>query len=85
MTKTDIVFDASSKKDSPSLKEIKGNNPLLNDCLHGGPCLLPLIFDIVLRFRNRDVALVADIKQAFLNIEIDQGDRDFLRSLWEKN
>ena len=67
-TKTGIVFDASSKT---------GNNPSLNDCLHSGPCLLPLIFDILLRFRIGGVALVADIKQAFLNIEIDEGDREF--------
>ena len=75
-TKTRIVFDASSKI---------GNNPSLNDCLHSVPCLLPLIFDILLRFRIGDVALVADIKQAFLNIEIDEGDRDFLRILWVEN
>ena len=29
--------------------------------------------------------LVADIKQVFLNIEIDEGDRDFLRFLWVEN
>ena len=75
-TKTGIVFDASSKI---------GNNPSLNDCLHSGPCLLPLIFDILLRFRIGDVALVANIKQAFLNIEIDEGDRDFFGFLWVEN
>ena len=31
------------------------------------------------------MALVADIKQAFLNIEIDEADRDFLRFLWVEN
>ena len=75
-TKTCIVFDTSSKI---------GNNFSLNDCLHSGPCILPLIFDILLRFRIGDVALVADIKQAFLNIEIDEGDRDFLRFLCVEN
>ena len=29
--------------------------------------------------------LVADIKQVFLNIEIDEGDRDFFRFLWVEN
>ena len=71
-TRTRIVFDASSKI---------GNNPSLNDCLHSGPCLLPLIFDILLRFRIGDMALVADIKQAFLNTEIDEGNRNLLRFL----
>ena len=63
-TETRIIFDTSSKR---------GYNPSLNDCLHASPCLLPLIFDILLRFRNGDVVLIGDIKQAFLNIEIDEG------------
>ena len=72
-TKMRIVFDASAKtKDNISL----------NDCLYSGPCLLPLIFDILLRFRTGEVVLVADIKKAFLNIEIDERDRDYLRFLW---
>ena len=75
-TKTLIVFDVS-------LKII--NNPSLNGCLHSDSCLLPLIFDMLLRVRIRDVALIADIKQAFLNIEIDEGDRDFFRLLWVVN
>ena len=72
MTKTRIIFDALSKI---------GNNPSLNDCLHSGPCLLPLIFDILPRFRVGGVALVADMKQAFWNIEIDEGGSDFLKFL----
>ena len=67
-TKTRIVFDASSKI---------GNNPSLNDCLQSGPCFLPLIFNILLRFRIGDMGLVADIKQMFLNVEIGEGDKDF--------
>ena len=73
MTKTRIVFDASSKIE---------NSPSLNNCLHSCHCLLPLIFDILLRFRIWGMALVPDIKQAFLNIQIYEGDRDFLRFLW---
>ena len=43
-TKLRIVYDASS------------NSPSLNDCLEKGPCLLPLIFDILVRFRAYRVA-----------------------------
>ena len=75
-TKTRTVLDASSKI---------GNNHFLNDRLHLGPCLLALIFDTLLRFRTGGVALVADIKQAFLNIEIDEGDRDFFTFLSVEN
>ena len=61
--KTCIVFDASSKI---------GNTPCLFGCLHASPCLLPLVFDILLRFRIGDEGLVAHLKQAFLNKEIDK-------------
>ena len=39
-TKTRVVFNASSKLKDPSL----------NEQLHQGPCLLPLLFDILCRF-----------------------------------
>ena len=74
--KTRIVFDASSKI---------GNNTSLNDCLHSSLCLLPLTFNILLRFRIWDVGLVGDIKQAFISIDIDVGERDFFRFLWMEN
>eukprot|EP00794_Sanderia_malayensis_P009391 gene9391-biopygen7530 len=73
-TKVRIVFDASCKS--------KKTGTSLNDCLHVGPPLTPLIFEILLRFRENKVALVGDIEKAFLNIEIDPKDRDFLRFLW---
>jgi hypothetical protein len=44
--------------------------------------LNPLLFDILVRFRENKVALVGDIEKAFLNIEVDPGDRDCLRFLW---
>lgn len=73
-TKLCVVFDASSKatQDVPSL----------NDCLHVGPALSPKIFEILLRFRERKVAVVADVEKAFLNIGIEKEDRDVLRLLW---
>ena len=71
-TKVRVVYDASSKVFGPSL----------NYCLHIGPSLNPLLFDILLRFRVREVALTADIEKAFLNIEIDPEHRDFVRFLW---
>ena len=36
----------------------------------------------MLRFRVHEVAVTTDIEKAFLNIEIDPGQRDFLRFLW---
>ena len=76
-TKLRIVFDASSKATS--------NSPSLNDCLCSGPALTPTIFKILLRFRERKIALVADIEKAFLNIGVHEEDRDALRFLWVDN
>ena len=56
-TKTRIVLDASVKSDK--------NEPSLNDILYSGPCLLPLIEDILLQFRLGRIAVVADIQQDF--------------------
>ena len=58
------------------------NEPSLNEKLHSGPCLLPLLFDILLRFRTGKIGLISDIKQAFLQIEIAPEHRDFVRFLW---
>jgi hypothetical protein len=66
-TKLRVVYDASARSNGPSL----------NDCLYVGPSLLPLLFDILHRFRLHRIALVADIEKAFLNISISEEDRDF--------
>ena len=73
-TKVRIVYDASAKAHKSAVA--------LNDCLEAGPSLNPLLFDILLRFREQRVAIVADIEKAFLNIEVHEKDRDSLRFLW---
>ena len=55
---------------------------LLNDGLERGPNCIPLLFDVMVRYRVHTVALIADIEQAFLQIEIRPEDRDYLRFLW---
>ena len=53
-----VVFDASSKEGK------KGTS--LNDC---SP-LTPLLYDILVRFRENRIGLVADIEKAFLNLQV---------------
>ena len=72
-TKVRVVFDASAKYRS---------FPSLNELLGLGPCLPPHLFDILIRFRLGKIALISDLKQAFLQIQIDTEHRDFLRFLW---
>ena len=72
-SKIRVVYDASS--------QVK-NEAFLNDPLESDPCLLPLLFDILLRFTTEKIGLISDIKQAFLQIEISPEHRDYLRVLW---
>lgn len=76
-TKLRIVYDCSAKQ-VPQL-------PSLNDCLETGPALQPLLFDILLRNRMRSHCVTGDIKKAFLQIRIDEQDRDAQRTLWYNN
>ncbi|GFW48671.1 DUF1758 domain-containing protein [Trichonephila clavipes] len=57
------------------------NYPYLNQCLACGPNLIELIPDI-LRFREREFGTIADIRKAFMQINIRKEDRVFLQFLW---
>ncbi|XP_015904280.2 uncharacterized protein [Parasteatoda tepidariorum] len=67
-----IVFDGSSHEDGYAS---------LNQSLFTGP---NLHFDILelLRFRENPIAFTADVKSAFLQIELDIPDRNFIRFYW---
>lgn len=73
-TKLRIVFDGSAKSSKQSLS--------LKERLEVGENSMPLLFDTLMRFRAQPIVLTADIEKAFLQIEIDQADRDALRFLW---
>ena len=57
----------------------------LNDCLYTGPCLLNNLVELLHRFRFPKYAFVADIQRAFLNIQLQETDRPFVRFLWYKD
>ena len=68
-TKVQIVYDGSaSSRDDLSI----------NDCLLVGPNLIPKLFNVMIRFRFHQIALVADIEKAFLMVGLREEDRDML-------
>ena len=73
-TKLRLVYDASAKE--------RKRDRSLNECLHKGPPLTPLLFDVLMRFRMLPIALVGDVQKAFHPVEVCEGDRDCLRFLW---
>ena len=67
-----MVFDAAA--------EFKGTS--LNNELLTGPDLLQELPGILIRFRERLVAIAGDIDQMFLQVKIQQQDRPALSFLW---
>ena len=67
-----MVFDASAKCKGVSL----------NDMIHQGPKLQNELFDVLLRFRRYPIAVVCDIAEMYLKIELNPDDRPFHRFLW---
>ena len=59
-TKTRIVFDASAKFEGVSL----------NDAIYQGPKLQRELTDVLLRFQRNPVALMCDIAEIYLRIEV---------------
>ena len=76
-TKVRVVYDASAKT--------RQSNKSLNECLYRGPVMLPNLCGLLIRFRLNAIALVADVEKAFLNIGLQQQDRDVTRFLWLKD
>ena len=78
-TKVRVVYDGSAK----STKDDRSLNYNLN--LNYSPNYIPLVFDVLIKFRSNAVALTADIEKAFLMVGIKKEHRDMLRFLWFAN
>ena len=72
-----VVYDASAKT--------KNENKSLNECLYRGPVILNDLCGLLMRFRLHQIAIVADIEKAFLQIGIQPNQRDVTRFLWLKD
>ena len=63
-TKVRMVFDASARP------HLLANS--VNECMHTGPPLQPLLWDIMIRARMSSDILLADLQKAFLQIAIKE-------------
>ncbi|GFX94700.1 integrase catalytic domain-containing protein [Trichonephila clavipes] len=71
-TKLRLVFDASAHEE----KQLS-----LNDCLFHGVNLNPNILDLLISFRSKKIAVLADVEKAFLRMSLAPKDRDVVRFL----
>ncbi|XP_045461903.1 uncharacterized protein LOC123672004 [Harmonia axyridis] len=72
-TKLRIVFDGSCKTDT---------GISLNDCLHVGPTLQDDLFTILIRFRQHNIVISADICKMYRQVYVQEEQRDLQRILW---
>ncbi|XP_022835506.1 uncharacterized protein LOC111362962 [Spodoptera litura] len=67
-----VVHDAAAKTKGVSLNEV----------LLKGPDLLQSLPGVVMRFRQHQIAVTADIAEMFMQVKLRPEDRDALRYLW---
>lgn len=72
-TKVRVVFDASAH--APGL-------PSLNELLLPGENLVPNLLKVFLNFRSRSIGITADIEKAFLQIGLQENERNSHSFLW---
>ena len=72
-TKIRLVFDASARDE---------DGVALNDLMYGGPNLNPEVCEILIRFRSGKIAVTSDIEKAFLQLCLDESQRDLTRFFW---
>ncbi|KAI5724634.1 hypothetical protein M8J77_005284 [Diaphorina citri] len=73
-TKIRVVFCANTKLNKASRS--------LNDYLHTGPTMLEDLISLLIRFRTYPYVLVADIEKAFLQVCLNEKDKDVTRFIW---
>ncbi|KAJ8049534.1 hypothetical protein HOLleu_02319 [Holothuria leucospilota] len=71
-TKVRVVYDTASKCEGVSL----------NDVIYNGPKLQNDLFDVLIGIRRRPIALICDISEMYLQIQLAKEDRTMFRFMW---
>lgn len=93
------VNDGTRRKNSPHFLVVRTDKettkvriatsevqPSLNDMIDAGPKLQRELFDVLLRFRHYKVALICDISEMYMQIQVAKVDISILRFLlWDEN
>lgn len=75
-TKLRTVFDASATSDS---------GLSLNDVLKIGPVIQRELFEIILNFRQHNVAFCSDVLKMYRQVLVSETDRNFQRIVWRES
>ena len=75
-TKIRAVFDASA---------ITSTGISLNSILMVGPTVHPPLTDVLIRFRNHRIAMIADVSRMYRAILLTEPDKDLHRFVWRNN
>ena len=70
------MYDASAKAHPNAVS--------LNDCLYPGHTLQNKMWNVLVRSHVHPIAVVRDLKQAFLQVQIRKADRSALRFHWKQ-
>ena len=71
------MYDASAK--------VSDKAPSRNDCLETGPPLQNHLWSVLTRNRFYPIAVVGDLRQAFLQVRVKEEDRNALKFHWLEN
>ena len=79
-TKVRVVLDASAKIPDGTAEYPKPIS--LNEAMYRGPIILPDLVGMLIRFRMYVHPILADVEKAFLQLVLQEHERDVTRFLW---
>ena len=75
-----MVFDSSAQFNGVSLNDVLLSGPDLTNSLLGD--LTNSLLGVLMRFRNENIVILADIQQMFHCFQVNEDHRNYLRFLW---